>query len=133
MATVQVEAQLSSSELLKAVGQLSQSELEQFVFQVIALQAQRKAPRLPRVEAQLLLKINQGVPPDIQPRYEELVAKRRAGTRTQREHAELLRLTDRMEQLETKRVEYLARLARLRQTLLAALMQDLNIRPTAYA
>ena len=133
MATVQVEAQLSSSELLKAVGQLSQSELEQFVFQVIALQAQRKAPRLPRVEAQLLLKINRGVPPDIQPRYDELVAKRRAGTLTQSEHAELLRLTDRMEQLEAKRVEYLARLARLRKTSLTALMQDLNIRPPAYA
>jgi hypothetical protein len=133
MATVQVEAQLSSSELLKAVGQLSQSELEQFVFQVIALQAQRKAPRLPRVEAQLLLKINQGVPSNIQPRYDELVAKRRAGTLTQSEHAELLRLTDRMEQLEAKRVEYLARLARLRKTSLTALMQDLNIRPPAYA
>ena len=133
MATVQVEAQLSSSELLKAVGQLSQSELEQFVFQVIALQAQRKAPRLPRVEAQLLLKINQGVPPDIQPRYDELVTRRCAGTLTQSEHAELLRLTDRMEQMEAKRVEYLARLARLRKTSLTALMQDLNIRPPAYA
>lgn len=37
MPIVQVEAQLSIDELLKAVDQLSFPELEQFVFQVIAL------------------------------------------------------------------------------------------------
>ena len=31
-----------------------------YAFQVIALQAQRKAPSLPQAEAELLLKINQG-------------------------------------------------------------------------
>ncbi|WP_236556934.1 hypothetical protein [Calothrix sp. PCC 7507] len=62
MSTVKVEVQLSSEELLKAVEQLSQGDLERFVSQVIALQAQRKASSLPQVEAELLLKINQGIP-----------------------------------------------------------------------
>jgi hypothetical protein len=133
MSTVRIEAQLPTDELLKAVGQLSQPELEQFVFQVIALRAQRKAPSLPRAESELLLKINQGASPDVQKRYGELIAKRRAETLTPDEYNELLRLTEQTEALEARRVEYLAELARLRNTTLAALMKDLGIRKPAYA
>jgi len=133
MSTVHVEAQLSSDELLKAIQQLSLPELEQFVSQVIALQAQRKAPSLPHAEAELLIKINQGVAFEIQKRYDELIAKRRAETLTPDEHDELLRLTDQIEQLEAHRVEYLSKLAHLRRTSLTELMQNLDIRPPAYA
>jgi len=133
MSTVRVEAQLPTDELLKAVGQLSQPELEQFVFQVIALRARRKAPSLPRAESELLLKINRGAPPDVQKRYGELIAKRRAETLAPDEYNELLRLTEQFEALEARRVESLAELARLRNTTLAALMKDLGIRKPAYA
>ena len=133
MSTVRIEAQLPTDELLKAVGQLSQPELEQFVLQVIALRARRKAPSLPRAESELLLKINQGASPDVQKRYGKLIAKRRAETLTPDEYNELLRLTEQTEALEARRVEYLAELARLRNTTLAALMKDLGIRKPAYA
>jgi len=133
MSTIHVEAQLSSDELLKAIRQLSLPELEQFVSQVIALQAQRKAPSLPHAEAELLIKINQGVAFEIQKRYDELIAKRRAETLTPDEHDELLRLTDQIEQLEAHRVECLSKLAHLRRTSLTELMQNLGIRPPAYA
>ncbi len=66
MPTVRVEANLSCDDLLQAVEQLNLPELEQFTLQVIALQAQRKAPNLPKDEATLLLKINQGIPSDMQ-------------------------------------------------------------------
>ena len=132
MSTIQAEAQLSYNELLKAVEQLSLPELEQFVPQIIALQARYKAPTLPRDEADLLLRINQGVPSNIQERYDRLVTKRRAETLTPDEYSELLRLTDRIEKLEAKRVEYIAELARLRKTSLTALMKELGIQP-AYA
>ena len=133
MSTIHIEAQLSSDELLKAIRQLSLPELEQFVSQVIALQAQRKAPSLPHAEAELLIKINQGVAFEIQKRYDELIAKRRAETLTPDEHDELLRLTDQIEQLEAHRVECLSKLAHLRRTSLTELMQNLGIRPPAYA
>jgi hypothetical protein len=133
MPVVQIEAQLSTKELLKAVTQLSQRELEQFASQVIALTAQRRAPSLPQVESELLLKINQGVPPDIQKRYNELIAKRQAEILTPDEYEELLRLTQQVEKLEARRVEYLAELACLRGTSLTALMENLGIRPPAYA
>jgi len=133
MPVIQVEAQVPVAELLKAVGQLSQPDLEQFVSQVIALRAKRQAPSLPQAEAELLLKINQGVPPDIQKRYNELIAKRQAEILTPDEYEELLRLTQQVEKLEARRVEYLAELACLRGTSLTALMENLGIRPPAYA
>lgn len=133
MPVVQVEAQLPTDELLRAVGQLNQSDLEQFVSQVIALRARRQASGLPRIESELLLKVNEGVPSDIQARYSELIAKRQAETLTPDEYEELLRLTRQVEKLEVRRVEYLAELARLRGTSLTALMEDLGIRPPTYA
>jgi hypothetical protein len=86
MSTVKVEVQLSSEELLKAVEQLNLSELEQFVSQVIVLQAQRKAIGLPEAEAKLLLNINQSIPANIQKEYETLAAKRDDEILTDDEH-----------------------------------------------
>ena len=126
MTTFRVEAQVSSDEVLKAVGQLSPSDLERFVSDVVALQAQRKAPSVPYAEAELLLKINQGIPASARDRYQALIAKRQSEMLNAEEHGELLRLTDLVEQLEAKRVEYLAELARLRRTTLTALMQTLG-------
>jgi hypothetical protein len=133
MPVIQVEAQVPTDELLKAVGRLSQPDLEQFVFQVIALRAKRQAPGLPHAESELLLKINEGIPSDIQKRYNELIAKRQAEILTPDEYAELLQMTQQVEKLEVRRVEYLAELARLRGMSLTALMKNLGIRPPAHA
>jgi len=132
MSTVKVEIQLLSSELLKAVEQLNQSDLEQFVSQVIALQAQRKAASLPQAEAELLVKINQAIPLDIQQHYNELIAKREAETLTSDEHENLLRLTEQIEKLQAQRIEYLADLARIRGISLTALMENLGIKISEY-
>ncbi|AFZ23416.1 hypothetical protein Cylst_1106 [Cylindrospermum stagnale PCC 7417] len=132
MSTVKVEVQLSSEELLKAVEQLSHADLEKFVSQVISLQAQRKASRLPADEAELLIKINQGIPSDIQTIYDKLITKRQAETLTTEEHRELLGLTEQMEKLQAQRIEYLAELARLRGISLTVLMENLGIQTQIY-
>ncbi|KAB8314501.1 STAS/SEC14 domain-containing protein [Tolypothrix campylonemoides VB511288] len=130
MSIVKVEVQLSSEELLKAVEQLNLSELEQFVSQVLVLQAQRKATRLPQAEAELLIKINQGIPSNIQRDYEELIAKREDEIFTDDEHQKLLQLTEKIEQMQAQRIENLAELARLRGISLTALMENLGIHAT---
>lgn len=132
MSTVQVEIQLSSEELLKAVNQLSLPDLEQFVSQVLVLQAQRRANNLPQSEAELLLKINQGISLDTQKYYDELMAKLEAETLTPDEHSQLLGLTEQIEKLQAQRIEYLAELARLRKTSLTALMENLGIQMLMY-
>ncbi len=128
MPTIQVEAQVSSSELLRAVEQLDAVELERFVLQVIALKAGRSGPQLSRTEAELLTIINQPLPAALGQRYAELLAKRSAEMLSPNEHAELLRLTDQVEKLEANRLEALVELAHLRKTSLTALMKDLDIR-----
>jgi hypothetical protein len=127
MTTVHVEAHLSSEDLLKAMEQLETAELERFVERLIDLKAQRSAPSLAPCETELLAKINRGLPADLAARYQELIQRRRAETLSPEEHAELLRLSDQVEQLEVERVEALAELASLRGTSLSRLMAELGI------
>ncbi|MGH7455208.1 MAG: hypothetical protein ACRENG_27885 [bacterium] len=47
------------------------------------------------------MKINQGPPPDIQQRFNELNRKRKAETITPEEHRELLSLIERIEQFDS--------------------------------
>ena len=132
MPTVQVEAELTTNELLRAVQQLGKKELDQFVFQVVNLRAKQQAPSLPKAESDLLRRINQGLPKETQKKYNILLEKRRAEELTPEEHKELLRLSDQIEKIEAQRVEYLAEMARLRQTNMTDLMNSLGIQTPAY-
>ena len=130
--TMKVELQLSSDDLLKAVEQLSQADLKQFISQVIALQAQRTAPSLMQQESELLLKINQVISVEIQNYYNDLIAKRDTETLTDEEHRELLSLTEQIEKQQAQRIEYLVELANLRGISLNALMESLGIQTQVY-
>jgi hypothetical protein len=132
MPTIQIEVELSSAELLRSAEQLNPLELEEFVTRLLALQAERRAPRLSRAEAELLQIINRATPVDAQQRFDELNRKRRSETLTEEEQNELLQLIDQMEAYDVQRVEALSELARLRQISLKALMEELHIRTPAY-
>ena len=132
MPTIHVEAQVSTEQLLHAVEQMPVHELDAFVSRVLALRAQREAPNLPQEESELLLKINYAIPPSLQQRYTELIAKRRAETLTPAEHTELLNLTDQVEQLEAGRAAALAALAQVRQTSVSEVMRVLGIPAPVY-
>jgi hypothetical protein len=131
MAVIQLEAQVSIEQLLKVVEQFSQPDLEEFVERVLLLRAQRDASSVSSSESELLLKINQSIPTEIQNRFNELVAKRQQLTLTQEEQAELIRLTEQIEELDVERLKYLAELARLRNQSFTEIMADLNIQPPA--
>jgi len=132
MASVQVKAQLTYDELLRAVEQLNPPDLEKFVSQVISLRARKKAKGFSKSETELFLKINQKIDPKLQKRFDELTSKRRAETLTSGEYKELLKLTDEIEKFDVKRVEYLAELAQLRNTTLSELMKELGIQTPEY-
>jgi hypothetical protein len=61
MATIPIEAQVSTEQLIRAVERLPAEELAAFVAQVLALQAQREAPHLSQSETALLLRIKASV------------------------------------------------------------------------
>lgn len=118
---------MSLDELLHAVHELDETDLDQLVRQALLLQAQRRATVLPSVESELLLQINQGIPFSLHKRYRELAAKRDEETLSELEYEELLNLSDRIEHLAVQRLEALSKLAALRHISLQQVMDDLGI------
>ena len=127
MPVYKVEAQVDTKQLLQVVEQMPQPDFEAFVTQVLMLRAQRQVPSLSLSESELILKINQSIPDSLQQRFNDLITKRHSLTLTDAEQAELIKLTDQIEDLDVKRIEYLAQLAQLRQRSLTEVMQDLDI------
>ena len=133
MSTVPLEVQVSTDQLLRAVELMGPEERDAFVARVLSLRAEQEARHLGRDEAALLLKINQPIPPEVQQRYDALIARRRAETLTPEEHGELLDLTDRVELAEAERAEAMAALAQLRGVSFPELMRSLGVQPPPYA
>jgi hypothetical protein len=132
MPTIQVEANVSPRELLRAAEQLTPPELDSFVADILALRSRRTAPCLSATEAELLGKINRGLPDELRRRFEALKARRQAETLTPQEQAELLGLTDQVEQQEVERLQALSTLAQLRKTTLGKLMDELGLQAPAH-
>jgi hypothetical protein len=123
---------MSLDELIKAAHQLDEPDLEQLLHQVVVLRVRRKAQVLSEEEAQLLLKINQGIPVDLRAHYQILRQKREAETLTDAEYDTLIQLSNQIEQIGAQRLEALASLAQLRQVSLLDLMETLGIQPVSY-
>lgn len=87
---------------------------------------------LSRVEANLLQRINSSLSQIEWQQYHALIAKRRAETLTTREQQELIALSDQIEDANVRRIEAVAELARLRQTSVRALMNELGLKPVAH-
>jgi ABC-type uncharacterized transport system ATPase component len=129
MPTIQVNAELSFTQVVNAVKQLSEDEREKLLSQVAAVRPLYEDHQLSPAESELLIKINKGVPEEIQSRYNELIHKRDEKTLTDEEYEELLRLTDRIELLDAKRLEHLTELAAIQNKPLVLLMDELGIEP----
>jgi hypothetical protein len=123
---------MSVDELLLAVDDLSEPDFESLVSRVLWLRARRKATILEPAETQLLLQINQVMPPDLHERYRSLRDKRDEESLTEQEHQELLMVSDQMELFGAERLEALAKLADLRQVSLLQLMDDLGIQGASF-
>jgi hypothetical protein len=118
---------MSVDELLKAVDDLSEPDLDHLVDRALFVRARRKANVLTTEETVLLSAINQGIPSELHDRYEILLERRDDETLTEAEYAELLDIGDQIEAFGVKRIEALAKLATIRQVPLPKLMDDLGI------
>jgi hypothetical protein len=127
MPVIQVET--SVDQILQAVKQLTATELDTFLTQVIALRTQHQAVSLSDRETALLTRINQGLSAAQAARYAVLMARRDAEVLSSAEHAELLILSDAIEILQAERVKALIQLADVRGVRLDTLMQQLGIGP----
>jgi hypothetical protein len=97
-----------------------------------ALEKQNSTARsLDAEESRLLEEINRGLSQAEWSRYYSLVAKRQAEALTDQEYADLTALSNRIEELNARRMERLSELARRRGTSLAELLDQLGITPPA--
>ena len=133
MVSIQIEAQVSPEQLLRAVEQLPPQDFAALIAQILALRALRAAPHLSQEETALLLQINDGIAPDTQRRFADLVARRQAETITSEEIAELRQLTDQIECHDAQRLAALSEVAQVRHMRLTDLMDQLGITPPGYA
>ena len=83
-------------------------------------------------ESELLEKINAGLPEEVWRRFHELIALRREERLSELERRELVELADRVEAMNSRRLEWLLELARMRNVSLASLMETLGIQSPPY-
>lgn len=129
MATVQINAELTTDTILEAVKQFNPEELEELTLQLNTLRAKKTTPHLSQRETELLKKINEGIPPEISQPLQTLRAKLEDETITETEHAELLRLVDEVEMFDGERLTWLIELAHLRNQTLTQLIDALDLHP----
>jgi len=133
MSTAANKNGMSTRQLLRAVAQLSWEDFQEFIGRAVALHpVGPEPPRLSRRETALLLKINAGPPPEWQRTYSALIEKRRTARLTAQEQRQLLKLVDKMERYDVKRMEWLTELAVLRKMPLRALMKSLGLKTPEY-
>ena len=121
--------QIGTDELLNAALQLPQVELEQFVTKLFVLKAKERVPSLSQRESELLLRINQPLPPKQRKHLNSLIKKRQAHTIKPDELQELIQMTNEIELSDAERLKYLIELAHLRGVSLDELIKQLGLKP----
>jgi hypothetical protein len=87
---------------------------------------------LSSAESKMLKQINEWLPSETWDEYQELREKFRADRLTNMEHQRLTEIYDQIEMINTKRIGFIAELARLRQVSLEEMMRQLGIPIPSY-
>jgi hypothetical protein len=122
-------SQTSVSELLNRVQQLSATDFDLFFEKVNKLRLVKTADLVAKKEQKLLQQINAHMPASIEHRFALLVAKRDLQMLTEAEYAELLQLTEKVEQFQTRRLKLLVELANLKGMTLPNVIEHYQLHP----
>ena len=114
--------------LVNSAEKLKLSQLDELISRLKDLKQQRLIKRLPTDEAELVEKLNNWLPADIQEQLSVLIAKRDANTLNPKEQTDLTALLEKAKEAHNKRAEVLTELAGSRGISLTALMNDLGVR-----
>jgi hypothetical protein len=135
--TITLELPPELEKNIKAAAAKAGSQPEDFVLSAVQERLSKTAgvssPHLSKQESELLLAINQSFSHVNWQQYFELIDKRDAETITSDELGELISITDGIEEANAKRLQYLIKLAELRNVSLDELMDELDLRPARHA
>jgi preprotein translocase subunit SecA len=125
---------LGIDDLISGVSSLETTEIELFMQKLGQLVARRKTPSASERETTLLMAINQAIPQKMQARYTDMIEKLENETMTPDENKAFLKLVDKMEAQNAKRLQYLLELSQLRGVSLETVMSQLHLNtPNAHA
>lgn len=125
MSTVQL--QLPFEMFLDGLDDLNPSQLDVLLRRIAMLKARQRIPKEEQLEAKLLEVINVTLIDAEQARFNSLDEKRQDLTLTADELNEFLKLADRIEEIQEKRLEALIELAALRKLSLNDVMEQLGL------
>lgn len=132
MPILQTQIEVSKNDLLRGVEQLSTTDLEDFIREILQIKAKRKAAKVNKKEKELLFIINHNFNETEQARFDELIEKRQSYTITEEELEELKSLSIYSEEIAVERVKALTELAAIRKTTVSDLMKELDVKPRNY-
>lgn len=118
---------LDIEDIIARLSTWETAELQELLQKIGHLIARRKYPNFSEAESELLLKINKAIPTKLQEQFRLLSDKMNYETITDAEHKELLKLVDKLEAKNVKRLEYLIDLARIRNISLDEVMKQLQL------
>lgn len=120
-------------ELIKKIADIQSEklliQLQDFLNQSLVEEEQSTSSSLTEEESELILKINKGLPEEIQLRYKELLEKSIDKSLTEAEHQELLQIIPQVETQSVERLQYIVDLAKLWKTSVDNVMDRLGIKP----
>ena len=130
MQTIEIRkgVQVGFDDLVSSMSRLDTADLKKVLEQINQVLTLRGHEQPGEREAQLLQQIREAVPASVVRRYRQLHKKQQNGSITAKEREEMLLLTDFMEEKSAERVMLLSALAKIRQTTIAELAQQLRLR-----
>ncbi len=132
-ATITVDADLAQAWNSAPAAKRKRLQLELRSQLLNGTTAKKEAPHFSRKESELLLRINRNLPDGERERILELTNRLEFESITDKEQAELLRLTDKAEMLQAERLQAVMDLAKLRGVSFEGVMKQLGVKPRKYA
>lgn len=130
MTTLEIKSKIPLSDFLDSLKQLGADELGEVAATAVRLRANQRGQVLAEQESKLLQQINKGLSAAEQARLDLLIEKRQAETLTEPELAELIALSNRVEEIQVERLSALIELAVLRNVSLESLKESLTFPKT---
>jgi hypothetical protein len=118
---------------VRAIARQAGVAPDRYVANLLQEHLSHRGPASTMSEAALLKQVNLGISATVWQRYNELRTKLQDETIISTEQQELTQITDQIEEANARRIEALVQLAHLRNTTLDALIDELGLRPPAYA
>ncbi len=121
--------QAAIGDVLSALGQLNNQELNTIINEALSLRAKRAVPKRNKKEADLIRQIDEVIPAKESKRYIYLVKKAKEESLSPEELEEFSSLNEKIELYNAKRIKFLGELAALRGVSLEKIMDQLGIHP----